>query len=196
MKYKEALKQLFPKGRLWTFPSGGTLDKLIEGVAEELLRVEQRAIQLLSEIDPRTTTEAISDWERVLGLPGECATLATTNEERRQQILSKLLQTGPQNKTFFVEIAQGLGYDITISDITTFDPFRVEVSRVESNLNEASAGWVHAFQINVNEVTLRPFRVETHTVEERLLEFGDELLECVIEQVKEAHATVIFSYPD
>lgn len=78
-------KELLPPGKLWKL-----LDSLLEGVflgaADELVRVRDRAADLIEESDPRTATELLPDYERVLELAS-----TGTNAERRNRIVSKYL---------------------------------------------------------------------------------------------------------
>ena len=192
--YKAQIRSLFPRGKLWTFIPGGVLDSLITGIAQEFIRIDDRAADLIRESDPRTTVELLPDWERVMGLPGVCGNLAENDDERRNQVVAKLIQAGPQNKAFFAALAQSLGYDVDVEDIFEFLPFRAEMSRAEEYLAEHE-DWPHTFLIKVNTVSLRYFRAETHRAEDRLVEFGDALLECLVNESKPAHSIALFEYP-
>lgn len=189
--YQAMLRKLFPQGRLWTFPVDGVLDNLLAGVATEFARVDEEAQHLLLESDPRTTTQLISEWEEFLGLPDDCSGLAVTLADRRNQVVSKLLLRGPQNKAFYVQIAQTLGYDISVDDIEEFD-----VLRAGFRAGDRARGldWAHAFALNIPEFTTRVARAGSMLAGDRLVEFGDDLLECLITAQKPAHAEVIFQY--
>lgn len=191
-KYIALIKQLFPKGRLWTFPEGSTIVKLITGIAQEFTRVADRADDLIREADPRQTTEMLSDWEEAYGLPGDCGPLATTIADRRTQLVNKITNIPSQNKQVFVDIAVSLGYAITLSDVTEYSVFRVG-DRVNEALN-SDAGWPHTFSVHAPEFTERIFRVGDNAMGDRLREFGDELLECLITDAKPAHSLVFFEY--
>lgn len=190
--YKAQLLRLFPIGKLFDIVPDGTLDKLLEGISVELARIDDRAANLLVESDPRRTSELLEDWERVCGLPGPCGSLAVTIQERRDQIVTLLNLRGPQNKAFIAEIGQGLGYDIEASDIEEHPPF-VAGSRCGGRLTNGDE-WPHAFTVTVSEFTVRHFKAGTHRAGDRLLEFGDDLLECLINAQKPAHTIAIFRY--
>ncbi|TKU73312.1 putative phage tail protein, partial [Citrobacter sp. TBCS-14] len=64
--YVQLLSALLPPGPAWS-PE----DVAIKGAAPSLLRVHQRADDLMLELDPRTTTELINRWEKCCGLPDE-----------------------------------------------------------------------------------------------------------------------------
>lgn len=190
--YQRLLKRLLPKGWVWDFSPDSKLSNLISGLAAELARVDDAASNLLVESDPRTTFDLLTDWERVVGLPDACTGLAPTISERRFQIVAKLIRGGTQNKQFFVDLAASLGYTITVDDIEEHDQFRVGINRVGDRLSNGS--WVYAISITVPKNTIRPFRVGFNSAGERLVEFGDDVLECVINDNKPAHAVVIFKY--
>lgn len=46
--------------------------------------------RLATEIDPRTTTELIGEWERAVGLPDACLPSSGTIDERRQWVMWRL----------------------------------------------------------------------------------------------------------
>ncbi len=186
--YKNQLVQLFPKGRAWEAGDDSTLNKLLRSFADELVRIENRSQDLLNEADPRTTYEMLEDWERMAGLPDKCVGLAQTLEERRDEIVSKLVKRGNQSIQFFKDLAAPLGYNVQIEEYDQFhvgDPVGGPLYGVE---------WMHAFGVIAPLQTIRPFMVNSHTVGERLVEFGDDILECVITHAKPSHSVVLFIY--
>ncbi|HCU26116.1 MAG TPA: phage tail protein [Deltaproteobacteria bacterium] len=186
--YRNLISQLFPSGDAWNQNEGSTWKKLIHAFADEFFRIDRRAQDLLNEADPRTTYEMLEDWERCVGLPDECTGLANTLEERRDQVVAKLVKRGNQSIQFFKELAAPLGYAIEIEE---YDQFHVG-DRVGGRLYGVE--WMHAFGAIAPLQSLRPFRVNSYTVEERLVEFGDEALECLITKAKPSHSVVLFIY--
>lgn len=79
-QYQSQLLELLPLGAVWPRDLDTGLAKLLLAKADEFARVDGRADQLIEEADPRTTSEMLSDWERVVGLPDECMDLAPTPE--------------------------------------------------------------------------------------------------------------------
>lgn len=119
-QYKKQLQSLLPKGKLWNRDESSILTKLLHGKAEELARIEERIENLLEEKDVRTTTELITEHEADFGIPEEGEELQTTVEARREELLSKLIAVGQQDKGYFEDISEAFGYDIVIEE---FQPF-------------------------------------------------------------------------
>jgi uncharacterized protein YmfQ (DUF2313 family) len=157
----------------------------------ELVRIDARASDLIREADPRSSTELLSDWEELTGLPGICGTIGDTIEDRRNQVVAKLTQLGKQNKQFFISLAATIGYTITVNDIEEYQEFKAG-SRAGDRLTNGS--WVYTFTIHAPAFTVRYFKAGANVAGDRLLEYGDELFECLISSNKPAHTEVIFTY--
>lgn len=203
-RYKRLIRRLFPTGWAWRIVQGSKFADLIEGLSQEPCRIEERGFKFLDEMDPNTTFELLTDWERLLGIPDECTPedRELTLSERRTRILQKLTTGGGQNEAFYVLIAQQLGYDINILGIEEFKDFRVGEARVGDRLSNSTlpgggvgaAGWAYHWQVQAPAALTRFFRVGRSTVGERLVLFENEELECVIEKFKPAHTSVSFSF--
>jgi uncharacterized protein YmfQ (DUF2313 family) len=187
-EYRNQLVQLLPKGKAWEILPGNVMDNLLNGVAIELARTDGRGDDLLDEADPRTTYELLEDWERVFGLPDDCTGPEDSLESRRQQIVSKMVMRGNQSIQFFKDLAAALGYTIEIEEFT---PFRVG-DRVGARCYGLE--WVHAFSVISSLGTIREFRAGQNYVGERLREFGNDVLECIINRAKPSHSVAIFEY--
>jgi uncharacterized protein YmfQ (DUF2313 family) len=156
----------------------------------EFARLDARGSALPLEANPFTTNELLSDWERVAGLPDKCAgVLEETVQGRRNGLLAKLASTGGQSPAYFISIAAALGYEITI---TEFRPFRVGLSAVGDALTNGD--WQFTWRINAAETTTVPFRVGLSAVGEALRTWGNDLLECKMNQIKPAHTILLFGY--
>lgn len=203
-RYKKLLKRLFPKGRAWQFVKDSEQDKLLEGLAAEPCRIDERGRDFLNEMDPNTTFEMLDNWERLLKIPDECTPddADPTLQERRTRILQKLTTGGGQNDDFYILIAAQLGYDVGVFDVQNFRDFRVGISTVgepltnstEPNGTTNSTGWAFTFQIVGPADLVRYFRVGQSTVGDRLVLVENDTLECVIEKFKPAHTNVLFSF--
>ena len=189
-EYREHLKALLPPGQAFPRDPGATIETLLDGMAQELARIDARGEALTFEANPQTTSEMLTDWERVAGLPDKCSgSLETTQQGRRQVLLAKLTSTGGQSVAYFIEVAAALGYTVTI---TEFRPFRAGMSEAGDAITNGD--WIYAWQVNAPEVTVIPFRAGRSTAGEPLRAWGNDTLECKINQLKPAHTIALFAY--
>ena len=189
-EYREQLKALLPPGQAFPRDPGTTLHDLLDGMSVELARVDGRASGLPAEANPASTMELLSDWERVAGLPDKCsAVLEETLQGRRNALLTKLTSTGGQSAAYFIELAASLGYTVTIEE---FRPFRAGRSVAGDLLTNGP--WAFTWLVRAPEVTVTTFRAGLSAAGERLRTWGNDTLECKINQLKPAHTIAIFAY--
>jgi len=191
-EYREQLKALLPPGQAFPRDPGTTLHDLLDGMSIELSRLDGRASVLPQEANPATSLELLPDWERVVGLPDKCSgVLEETLQGRRNALLTKLTSTGGQSPAYFIELAASLGYTVTIEE---FRPFRAGVSVAGDLLTNGP--WVHTWLIRAPEVSITEFRAGLSAAGERLRTWGNDTLECKINQLKPAHTVALFAYGD
>lgn len=188
-QYAAQLDALLPQGFAWPRETDAGMRALTRGLAEELARVDLRGDDLLREVLPDTTVEMLFDWERAAGLPDPCVTTAQTLQERRSALLSRLTSAGGQSREFFIQLAESLGFTITISE---FRPFRTGISHAGDALY--GDDWLFAWQINAPETTIIEFRSGLSAAGEPLRKWGNELLECVFSRIKPAQTVLLFAY--
>lgn len=188
--YLRQLQALLPPGPAWPRGDESIVGGLLAALAAELARIDGRAGQLLEEADPRATAELFLDWERVAGLPDACV-LAFDGEQaiaqRRTALIGKLTTVGGQSPDYYIGLAAAIGYAVTI---TEFAEHSVN-DDVEHPLY--GAAWNFAWQVNAALNSITEITVDD-TVEDPLAAWGNALLECVINRLKPAHTTVLFSY--
>lgn len=187
--YVSLLQNLLPQGWAWPREPDTNMENLLTAKAEELNRVGCRVQDQLTEAYPLTTSELLTDWERMTGLPETCEGQAETVALRREAVAQKLSSIGGQSPGFYIDVAERLGYTITI---TEFSPFRVGVNSAGDPLY--GEDWAYAWQVNAPEETVRYFAAGQGAAGEPLASWGNELLECVISRLKPAHTIVIFAY--
>lgn len=112
--YKRLLLALLPRGRAWR--SGDpTLEQLFDGKAVELARVDTRVDDLFIERDTRTANELLAEHEAELGLVTN-TTVSAAN--RRLRANAKLQTLGSLHKSYYIAVAEVLGWTITITEYT------------------------------------------------------------------------------
>lgn len=169
-EYLSQLQALLPAGAAWSREPDAVLTQVLAALAEELARVDARADDLLDEADPRTTYELLGDWEGVAGLPDICTGIQTTLAARRAALVGKVTFTGGASRQFFIDIAEGLGYTVTITEPA-----------------------LHTWQVNGELNTITTFKVNSG-VNEALRSWGNALLECELAKRKPAHTVLQFAY--
>ena len=207
-RYKQLLINLLPKGKLWRPSEQPVFSKVLESVAQEPCRVDDKVKQLRIEVDPRTATdaEALDQWETVLGLPDECTPSGQTESERQIQAKQKLTNIGGISKTFYEFLTTQLGFPTTV--ITNILPF-VAGSRAGDRLTNffkrhfvagsvagtplSEPGWRYFFEVEL-PITASSHFVAGSTAGTALQSFSNELIECTIKKLKPAHAGVIFVF--
>jgi uncharacterized protein YmfQ (DUF2313 family) len=188
--YLRQLQALLPPGPAWPKDDEAMLTRILGALAAELARVDGRAWILLEEADPRTVAELFVDWERVAGLPDACAVAFggdQTFAQRRAALLGRLTTLGGQSPAYFVGLAAALGYAITITE------FKEHTVTDDVACSLYGQAWNFAWQVNASLNTIAEITVDS-TADEPLAAWGNSLLECVINRLRPAHTTVLFSY--
>ncbi len=184
--WKEALKALLPPGRAWTRAPGTVMDRLLGALAQEYARLDARTDDLLRETDPRTTSEMLADFERVLKLPDRDAPADQTAGERRDAVVGKLTARGGQTEAYFIAVAAALGYDITIN---TFDPFTCD-SDVDGYLFDDD--WQFVWEIIGAALNVRTLRTGRGRCGEPLRTWTDNPLARALGRIMPAHTVLLF----
>lgn len=188
--YLLQLQALLPPGPAWP-RDDSPLTRLLTGLAQELARVDGRANGLIEEADPRTATELLPDWERVLGLPDDCNKYAVlTVAQRRLLAAQRLTELGGQSAAYFIAMAATLGEPgVTVSE---FRPMNCN-----DNCNSAlgSDGDRFFWRVNIPHApaNLRPINCNDNC-NRAMQVYTPSLAECPIEERKPAHTQVLFTY--
>lgn len=190
--YSNHIKSLLPRGSAWQADNAPNLKKVIDILAAELVKIDNRATDVLNEADPRATFEMIGDWETMAGLPDTCSNLPDTLQARRDLLVDKITRKGGQSKAFFYSIAAALGYGI---EITEYRPFIAGISRCGDAVYGAGHAVRHQWRVKVLSPRVTYFRTGISRAAEKLvtIERADEL-ECLFKRLKPAHTKLIFAY--
>lgn len=208
-KYKNLLKNLLPKGRLWTTKDKPTFDKFLEESAQEFCRVDERVSKMFIEVDPRTATdaEALDRWEGVLGLPDECTPEGQTESERQVQATQKLTNIGGNSKAFYEFLINQLGFESTVTNWLPFTAGSKAGDRLTNFFNRhfvagslagerlTEIGWRYYFNAEL-PITAASVFVAGSLAGEPLRTFSNPLIECTLKKLKPAHAGITFSFKE
>lgn len=183
--YAGLIEGLTPNGPAWQER------KLRDAWAVELARLDARIDVLFNEADPRTTSELLTDWERVLGLPDDCMVeLPLSINERRLIAWQRLTELGGQSRQYFIDLAARFGEPgVTITEFRQMT--------CNSHCNDALYSQADEFVWRVNfprpaaNVRLMNCNDDCN---DALQMYAAALAECPITERKPAHTSVIFSY--
>jgi uncharacterized protein YmfQ (DUF2313 family) len=189
-QYRSQLQALLPQGGAWPRDADAVLTHLLNAFADEMERLNGRGDTLLEEIDPRTAVELLADWERVAGLPEECAPAADlSTAERRAALAAKLANSGGQSRAYFIELARALGFDITI---TEFDPS--VCGQMQCGQPLQGEAWAYAWRVNAPLFSPFQFICGVSACGDPLGGASNAPLECSFDHQKPAHTFVFFAY--
>ncbi|MEW5904217.1 MAG: putative phage tail protein, partial [Pseudomonadota bacterium] len=153
--YLSQLQALLPQGPAWTRDADAVLTRLLDAMAQEFARIDARADQVIDEADPRTTEELLTGWERVAGLsatsPLDGSQMSV--DQRRSNLLAKLVERGGQSPAYFIQLAARMGFTITITEFKEWS--------VDDSVDEPLYGtdWNFAWQVNAPLVTAQEWSV-------------------------------------
>ncbi|AIK14276.1 YmfQ family protein [Pectobacterium atrosepticum] len=148
------------------------------------------ANRVLGGITPVAAQSLLADWERVLAIT---LPVDSSYQQRLGNVLIKLAETGGLSIPYFMRLASRLGYTITIDELR---PFRTGVSRCGEQIMHHDVLWAWRVNVTGTQVKKYYFRAGLSAVGERLLSFGDTVIESVFNDLKPAHTFCYFSYQE
>lgn len=171
-QYRDQMQALLPSGAAWPRDDDAQLTITLDALAEEYARIGARAAAMIAEFIPSTTTEMITEWERVLALPDPCVgVLEETLAKRRAAVVAKLNGGGSASKAYYIALAAALGYTVTITEPS-----------------------LHTWQINAPATTVTYLDCGSGASGDRLASWGDDFFECFFQAIKPAHTILNITY--
>lgn len=186
---RDGMLALLPPG--WATPreAGSRLGRLLSAPARRVAAVEAEAADLAMEIDPRTATNLLADFERLLG-PDPCDPgAALTLGERRVLAHGRLTAGGGQSRAFFIAIAAARGVAVTIEE---FRPFTTGAARTGRRLATRSCRFF--WRVRLGPTRLVNFRIGASSTGQSLGAIEASAVECPIRRLAPAHTTPLFAY--
>ena len=190
-QYQAQLRSLLPSGPAWDPERVPELDEVLQGIAEELARLDARAADLLNEMDPAGVSELVPDWERVMNLPDPCLGLKPLFGDRRIAVRERLTAVGGQNAAYFIEIAHSQGYPN--ATVTEFRAPRMGRSRFGvAHFGSKDAQFIWVLNTGGRQSLGRRFGASYWG--ERFGVNPGSALECLIHRNAPAHTLVFINY--
>lgn len=185
-----ALQAMLPPGRALSTEPGSVLARLLQAVAARILALQQVLQDLQRQMDPRSATDLLTDWEGLLGLPDACAPQGQNMFDRRQIAYGKLTERGGQSRAYFIDLAARNGEPgVTI---TEFRPFTCN-GTCAGNLGSVADAFV--WRVNIPRAALAPRFMNCNSqCDDALQSYTPSAIECFFNHRKPAHTSVVFAY--
>jgi uncharacterized protein YmfQ (DUF2313 family) len=186
--YVDALAMLFPRGRAWPMAPGTVQRQVLEALAAGLTRFDARAQTLLVDAFPGATIELLPEWEATTALPDPCDGDGQTVDQRRAQVINRLVSAGGQSVPYFLGVLTRLGY--TGAQIVEYAPFRADVGCADQPLY--TDPWAFHWTIVLPGLSVFYFQADVSAADEPLFTVSDQAVLCTIATLQPSHTTVDF----
>lgn len=185
-----SLQALLPPGRALTVEPDAVLTRVLEAVAARMLAAETAMQDLLRQMDPRAATDLLPDWERLLGLPDDCAPAGQEVSDRQRAAFGRLTELGGQSPSYFIDLADRNG-EPGVS-ITEFRPMDCTTDCDGPLLSESDA---HTWRVDIPRPA-QSVRIMTcnSAANSALQMYTPSAIECFFNERKPAQSKVIFAY--
>ncbi|VGD85460.1 Uncharacterized protein conserved in bacteria (DUF2313) [Klebsiella quasipneumoniae] len=179
-----------PTGRAWTRDPKAVQAAVLRAIAASFQRSDNDALALLRGAFPKTATIMLTEWEKTLGLPDDCSIgEVDTIAKRQSAIVSKLISTGGQSKSYFISIAAAMGYTISIKE---YRQARAGLSVCGDGLN--GDDWPFVWLVEAEDTTITYARAGLSYCGDPLRSWGNRQLECRINALAPSYTLVKFGY--
>lgn len=186
MSHADLLAMLLPP--VSYTPTATVLASELAAEGQALDSAEDSADGVVAAVTPYFAGQLLPDWERVCGITPPAG---AGYQQRQQAVLAKLAETGGLSIPYFKKLAAGMGYQITIDEP---QPFRAGAGRVGNRIQLADIVWVWQVTVQGTGSRFYRLRVGQSVAGERLGQFGDAVIEAVLNELKPAHTFVYFIY--
>ncbi len=186
MPYTKLLKQLLPPKSYNPLAKNLHTSLAMEGMT--LDRVFEHCRTVAGALDPFRHQEWRPLWEQVYGVPGTCFTNDMPYQERLHLLALAFQERLGGSKEWFSRIAALLGYTIDIKEHKSFKVGSFVGEQLTNNF------WLYVFVIKTKGNSAKRFRASCSKSGESIAQWGNTLLECIINKYKPAHTCVYFAY--
>lgn len=188
--YHQALHALMPVGLAWPREPKAVQSAVLRALANSYQRSDSEALSLLRGGFPASATILLTEWEKSLGLPDDCSIgEVDTIGKRQAAVVSKLISTGGQSKSYFIGIARTLGFNIEIEE---FRQARAGLSVCGDGLN--GEDWPFVWMVVADSTNVTFARAGMSYCGDPLRSWGNKQLECTLNKLAPSHTIVKFGY--
>jgi len=189
--YTSALIGLLPPGIVFNNEPGSGTNKLLTGLADELVRIDSAIDNLITESNPVTMSAFIDSRYDEAGLPINCTgTPASSQTQRKLEVLAQWRAVGGCTVEYFHALLETLGVQAYIEELYTTYP---QASCISTCVDYVSSpDWEHTWRIVYEDQTAKKFIVGSNQAGHKLGTYGGVLdkFKCIIERLKPAHTYV------
>nr|WP_284701397.1 putative phage tail protein [Rhodoplanes tepidamans] len=193
---------LLPRGAAWpagTTGAAGTggagsslLAAVLRPLAEGIAEVEAAAEALMREVDPRSATVMLPDFERLLGAdPCGRNIAALPLDERRRLAHSRYTARGGASRLYFEGVAEKRGTPIVITNLVVSQAGLLEAGDEIVGISEA-----FTFSVQLPLGLWKVAEAGELAAGDLIYSFEPSDLECEIGRLKPAHTEAVFTYAE
>ncbi|PAA14447.1 putative phage tail protein [Pseudomonas fragi] len=118
--FTSALLGLLPRGRVWPKELSSIQAQAASCFAPTFQRISDKAVDLIADAFPGTTSDLLSEWELTLGLPDSCTVPGSqTIAERQLAVAEKISAAGGPQRSYYLQMATQLGLTAVIDEFQT-----------------------------------------------------------------------------
>lgn len=156
-------------------------------------RVQQSAVDVLSVIEPSTSDNMLTDWERLCGIKTD---LSKNYQDRVKRVIAQLNAVGGLSIPYFKRIAESIGYRIEVKEFSPLVNDLPNPGDLAQFRNEARENLIFMWRVTVlnGDDNIVYFRAGSSFAGDRLVEFGDPIIEEFFKDLKPAHTYCYFAY--
>ena len=115
--FTSALLGLLPRGRVWPKELSSIQAQAASCFAPTFQRISDKAVDLIADAFPGTTSDLLSEWELTLGLPDGCTVPGSqTVAERQSAVAEKISAAGGPQRSYYLQMAAHLGLTAIIDE--------------------------------------------------------------------------------
>lgn len=189
-QYRDLILKLLPRGRAFTREADSDTYRFSEAMGTELSRVHARVRNLLyKELDPKTTSDLLEDFEFEYGLPDPCGGLSVNPAKRLDNLISRITSLGGQSADYFIDTLHDNGVDITVTYQKPFTAGDLAGSEVKSN------AYYYIWFVDIPDTQIYKFKAGlSHAGQPLVTSTSPESVVCFIERLKPAHTVAVYTY--
>ncbi|MDA3978497.1 YmfQ family protein [Gallibacterium sp. AGMB14963] len=189
-KYQSVLAHLYPPVSYNINGEQFTAQCAVDGQAFDCLQASAEAI--LNVIEPVTSNNLLADWERLCGITTD---VSKTYSERVKRVIIQLNTIGGLSIPYFLRLAESIGYTIQIKE---FSPLKNDLPNAGDIpiQNSPTERLIFMWRVTVinGDDNIIYFRAGQSLAGDRLVDFGDPIIEEFFEDLKPAHTYCYFAY--